>query len=280
MSKSVLVTGASRGIGRACAEAFAAGGYTTFATMRDPAGGEELAAKGKDEGWDLQILQLDVTDQASIDEAFTIVHDQVPALDALVNNAGMGMQSSVEEATDDEVLRLYDTNILGIVRVSRAALPKMRERGEGALINISSMGGHVVWPYFAYYHSTKFALEALTEGLYLELAPFGIRVYAVMPGLIDSDFGQSGIRGEKVVNKETAYRDDTKRWIGGFVELVPDNRVGPETVGAKAFELAESDSTELHHASDPFADMIVTNRKEMTDAEWFAYFRGLHGLEA
>jgi NAD(P)-dependent dehydrogenase (short-subunit alcohol dehydrogenase family) len=174
---------------------------------------------------------------------------------------------------------LFDTNVFGTVRVLRHALPPMRERGFGTIANVSSMGGHVVWPFFGFYHATKWALEALTESLAMELEPFGIRVFAVLPGLVATGFNQASVRGEKFKAKESAYRDQNKRWIDGFVELVPDNRVGPETAAEKIFEVAESDVSDLHHTSDEFADMIVSTRKKMADAEWFDYFRGLHGVE-
>ena len=258
VARSMLVTGASSGIGLATAQRFAGAGYMVFATMRSPSKGEDLAGEAKEQGWDLQIVELDVTDQDSVDEAFEVVHAQVDALDVLVNNAGMGMQAAVEEATDDEILALYNTNIFGMVRVLRRALPPMRKRGSGTIVNVSSMGGHVVWPYFGYYHSTKWALEALTESLYLELAP-------------------SGIRGQRIREKSSEYREDSERWIEGFMALLP-NRVGPETAAEKIFEVAESDSPDLHHTSDDFAESIVSARKKLSDPEWFDHFRGLHGL--
>jgi len=277
VARSMLVTGASSGIGLATAQRFAGAGYMVFATMRSPSKGEDLAGEAKEQGWDLQIVELDVTDQDSVDEAFEVVHAQVDALDVLVNNAGMGMQAAVEEATDDEILALYNTNIFGMVRVLRRALPPMRKRGSGTIVNVSSMGGHVVWPYFGYYHSTKWALEALTESLYLELAPSGIRVYAVLPGLVATNFGRAGIRGQRIREKSSEYREDSERWIEGFMALLP-NRVGPETAAEKIFEVAESDSPDLHHTSDDFAESIVSARKKLSDPEWFDHFRGLHGL--
>ncbi|MEX0832480.1 MAG: SDR family oxidoreductase [Actinomycetota bacterium] len=278
MAKSTLVTGANSGIGRATAERFAQGGYKVYATMRSPAKGEELASAAGEQGWDLTILPLDVTDQDSVDAAFMQVHAEVSALDVLVNNAGLGMQAAIEEATDEEINRLFDTNIVGMVRVLRKALPPMRERKSGTIVNLSSMGGHVVWPYFGYYHATKWALEAITESLYLELAPFGINVYAVLPGLVATNFGASSIRGERVKDKTSDYRDDSKRWIEGFMALLP-NRVGPESAAEKIFEVAEKDGHQLHHTSDEFAEQIVSGRKRMPDDEWFAHFKGMHGLQ-
>ncbi|MEX0991701.1 MAG: SDR family oxidoreductase [Actinomycetota bacterium] len=278
MAQSALVTGSNSGIGLAAAQSLAGAGHKVFASMRSPEKGEELAKQAADEGWDVQVIQLDVADDASVARALTEINGVVGALDVVVNNAGKGMQASVEEAKDDEILDLYNTNILGMVRVLRHALPPMREKQSGTIVNVSSMGGHVVWPYFGFYHSTKWALEALTESLYLELAPIGIRVYAVLPGLVSSNFGRAAIRGERVADKTSVYRDDSKRWIEGFMELMP-NSVGPETVGAKILEIVQAQPDGLHHTSDAFAEQIVSARKQMTDVEWFEYFRGLHGRE-
>jgi NAD(P)-dependent dehydrogenase (short-subunit alcohol dehydrogenase family) len=277
MAKSVLVTGSNSGIGLATAQHFGKAGFKVFASMRSPEKGEELAKEAADQGWDLQIIELDVASDASTRAGLEEVHGIVGALDVVVNNAGKGMQAAVEEASDEEILDLYNTNIIGMVRVLRYALPKMRARESGTIVNVSSMGGHVVFPYFGFYHSTKWALEALTESLYMELAPVGIRVYAVLPGLVSSNFGRAAVRSEKVADKSSAYRDDSKRWIGGFMELLP-NSVGPETVAEKIVEIVQTEPQDLHHTSDEFAEQIVSARKQMSDLEWFDHFRGLHGL--
>lgn len=271
MAKSVLVTGSSSGIGLSTSQKFASEGWKVFATMRTPEKGAELAAEAAEKGWDLELVALDVRSSASVDECFDEVYTKVDALDAVVNNAGHGMLAPVEEASDEEIQAVFDTNVFGMVRVTRRALPPMREKGTGAIVNLSSMGGHVVFPHFAYYHATKWALEALTEGLYLELQPLGVRVYAVMPGLVASGFGRGGIRAEKVSAKETVYQEDIDAVIEGFMNLLP-NRVGPETAAEKIFEVVESGSTELHHYSDAFAEEMVTSRKSRMDSEWFDFF--------
>lgn len=278
MTRSVLVTGSSSGIGRATAERFSRGGDKVFASMRSPEKGEELAALAGSEGWDLTIVQLDVADTASVDDALAQINEQVGALDVVVNNAGLGMNAAVEDASDEEILSLFNTNVFSVTRVLRRALPPMRERGSGVIVNVSSMGGHVVWPYFGYYHATKWAVEALTEALFLELHPLGIRVHAVMPGLVATNFATSSVRGEAFKNKTSAYRDDNRRWIDGFVDLVPENRVEPESAADKIFQVAESGGDQLHHTSDDFAEQIVSERKKRSDDEWFEYFQGLHGL--
>lgn len=276
MSKSILVTGSSSGIGRATAERFAQGGYTVFASMRSLEKGEELAAAANEAGWDLKLVQLDVSDDASVAAALNEIHVAVPALDVVVNNAGLGMNAAVEEATDDEIMTLYNTNILGVVRVLRHALPTMRDAGAGTVINVSSMGAHAVWPFFAYYHSTKFAIDALSDGLKFELEPFGVNVYTVEPGLIASGFGAAAVRGSKFADKTSVYREENKAWVTGFMDLL-DNRVGPETVGEKIFELAETQPDGLRHQSDPFAEQIVSARREKNDHDWIQHFKELHG---
>ena len=271
MAKSVLITGSSSGIGAATATRFAAGGYKVFATMRTPEKDETLAAAAKENAWDLELMALDVRDLASVKACLDQVHEQVEALDVLVNNAGHGMLAPVEDASDEEIQAVFDTNVFGMVRVTREVLPGMRARKSGAIVNLSSMGGHVVFPHFAYYHATKWALEALTEGLYLELKDLGVHVYAVMPGLVASGFGRSGTRAAKVSEGNTIYQGDIDKVIEGFMNLLP-NRVGPETAADAIFDVVESGTDELHHFSDPFAEHMVTSRKSREDSEWFEFF--------
>ena len=271
MIKSALITGSSSGIGEATSKKFAAHGYRVFATMRSPEKDATLGAAAMENGWDLQLMALDVRDPASVQSCIAQVHEQVETLDVLVNNAGHGMLAPVEDASDDEIQAVFDTNVFGMVRVTREVLPRMRQHKRGAIVNLSSMGGHVVFPHFAYYHATKWALEALTEGLYLELKDLGVHVYAVMPGLVASGFGRAGTRAAKVSDGHTIYQGDIDKVIEGFMNLLP-NRVGPETAADAIFDVVESGTDELHHFSDPFAEHMVTSRKSREDSEWFEFF--------
>jgi NAD(P)-dependent dehydrogenase (short-subunit alcohol dehydrogenase family) len=273
MGKNVLITGCSSGIGRATAERFASSGYRVYASMRDPAKGEELRVLADENAWDLSTPQLDVTDERSVRDAVGRIEAEAGQIDILVNNAGLGMLAPVEDVADEELRRLFETNVFGTVRVTRAVVPSMRERGEGTIVTVSSFGATLVFPYYSFYHATKWAVEAITEGLYMELRPYGVKVYSVMPGLVASGFGANTIRAQRVADKETAYRDDIKALVAGFMELLPGNRVEPDSPAAKILEVVEGGSDQLHHPSDPYAAAEMQKRKEMSEHEWLAHFR-------
>ena len=179
-----MVTGASRGIGARITEAALAQGDAVVATARDAAALQQRF--GHNDA--LLALPLDVTDEAQAASAVAAALARFGRIDVLVNNAGYGLLGAVEEASADEVRRLYDTNVFGLLNVTRAVLPAMRARRQGHVINISSLGGYRSSAGFGLYCSTKFAVEGLTEALHAELAPLGIHVTAVQPGYFRTDF--------------------------------------------------------------------------------------------
>lgn len=183
-SRIWLVTGASRGIGARITEAALAQGDAVVATARDAAALQQRFGHNAA----LLALPLDVTDEAQAARAVAAALDRFGRIDALVNNAGYGLLGAVEEASADEVRRLYETNVFGLLNVTRAVLPAMRARRQGHVINISSLGGYQSAAGFGLYCSTKFAVEGLTEALHAELAPLGIHVTAVQPGYFRTDF--------------------------------------------------------------------------------------------
>lgn len=180
---SVLVTGASSGIGRATVVACAARGWRVAATMRTPADAGDLAATPG-----VTVLPLDVTDPDSVTSAVAAAVSICGRLDAVVNNAGYAVDGVFESLDDDVVRRQFDTNVFGLMRVTRAVIPVMRRQGGGTIVQVSSMGGRVTFPLYSVYHATKWAVEGFSESLAYELRPFGIRVRLVEPGVIRTDF--------------------------------------------------------------------------------------------
>jgi NAD(P)-dependent dehydrogenase (short-subunit alcohol dehydrogenase family) len=180
MSNVVLITGCSTGIGRDLAERLTQSGYTVVATARNVAALNGLPAALK--------LPLDVTQTESIRAAVAHTLQQFGHIDVLVNNAGYAIRGAIEEAPVDQAQQMFDVNVFGVMRMVQAVLPHMRQQGTGRIINISSIVGKLVTPANGTYSATKFALEALSDTLRLELAPFGIQVSLVEPGSIKTQF--------------------------------------------------------------------------------------------
>ncbi|MFF3763082.1 oxidoreductase [Streptomyces sp. NPDC001922] len=180
-----FITGASRGFGLEIARQALAQGDRVVATARDPRA-VDAALPGN--SGRLLTLPLDVTDTGRAAEAVATAVDRFGGIDVLVNNAGRGLLGAVEETSDAEARAIFDINVFGLLAVTRAVLPVMRRRGSGRIINLSSVGGFVSWAGSGLYCATKFAVEALTESLRIEAAPFGVQVTAVEPGPFRTDF--------------------------------------------------------------------------------------------
>jgi NADP-dependent 3-hydroxy acid dehydrogenase YdfG len=213
VSRAVLVTGCSTGIGRATAERLAGSGWTVYASARrleSIAGLEEAGCR---------LLELDVTDEESMGAAVAAVEDAEGAVGVLVNNAGYSQSGAVETVPMDAVRKQFETNVFGLVRMCQLVLPGMRTQHWGRIINISSMGGRVVFPGGGFYHGTKFAVEAISDALRFEVKGFGVDVVVIEPGLIKTEFGTAA-----VTSLEPAASD------GPYAEF--NNAVGSVTAGA------------------------------------------------
>jgi NADP-dependent 3-hydroxy acid dehydrogenase YdfG len=180
MPKTILITGASTGFGRDTAETLAKAGHTVYASMRDPNGknknhADELSKQG------IKVVDLDVTSDASVDKAVSEVLKSAGKIDVLVNNAGIMSAGVTEAFTADQATFLFNTNVIGILRTSRAVLPSMREKHDGLIINVGSILGRVTFPFFGIYGASKFAVEALTDSLRYEVSQLGVDVTLVEP---------------------------------------------------------------------------------------------------
>ncbi|MFF8478890.1 oxidoreductase [Streptomyces sp. NPDC015414] len=186
MTTSVLITGTSSGIGRATALRLARRPeLTVYATARRPETLTDLADTGA------RVLPLDVTDETSMAEAVAAVEAEHGSVGVLVNNAGYGEYGTIEETGLDGVRRQFETNVFGLSRMTQLVLPGMRRAGRGRIVNVGSMGGRIVFPVGGYYHASKYAVEALTDALRFEAAPFGVKVSLIEPGLIRTSFGDT-----------------------------------------------------------------------------------------
>ena len=181
---SILVTGTSTGLGLETALHLAANGFRVFASVRSLASRDDVLAAAAERGVELELLQLDLADPATIEEAVETVVDETGGIFGLVNNGGVGLRGAVEDSSEEEIRRVFETNVFGTVAVTQGVLPHMREAGCGRIVTITSVGGRVPGFGVSIYCSSKFAQEGLAEGLALELAPFGIQSIIVEPGII------------------------------------------------------------------------------------------------
>ena len=194
--KTILITGATAGIGRDAARALAGRGHRVIATGRSAAALAELEAQSKHEGWNLETLALDVTDAASIADATRRVNDRTngDGVDVLVNNAGYATVGPLAELSIDALRRQFETNVFGAMAVTQAFLPTMLLRRKGRIINVSSVSGRIPAPVLGAYHASKYALEALSDSLRMELFGFGIDVVLVEPGTIRTEFASRVVK--------------------------------------------------------------------------------------
>lgn len=181
---AVIVTGSGMGLGLETSLHLAAQGFRVFATIRDPGHRPAVLAAAAERGVSLEVLRLDLTDRASIDEAIGTVLDTAGSIYGLVNNAGVGLRGATEDCSEDEIRHLFETNVLGTIAVTKAVLPAMRAAGCGRVITVSSVGGRICGFGVTMYCASKFAQEGLGEGLAQELAPFGIQSILIEPGII------------------------------------------------------------------------------------------------
>jgi NADP-dependent 3-hydroxy acid dehydrogenase YdfG len=186
-----FITGASTGFGRLLAEQTLRAGHKVIATARKP---EQIANLGHHYSDRCLVLPLDVTNQAQVDSAVTQAFAKFGQVDVLVNNAGYGVAGAIEEVSEAEFMPMFETNVFGLLRVTRAFLPYLRKQRSGHILNLSSIGGVVASPGIGFYNSTKFAVEGISEALAAELAPLGVRVTIIEPGPFRTDFlGRSGV---------------------------------------------------------------------------------------
>jgi NAD(P)-dependent dehydrogenase (short-subunit alcohol dehydrogenase family) len=210
-SRTWFITGASTGFGRILAEEVLKAGGKVIVTARKLDKVADLEEKHPGRA---KAFALDVTDAAQIHSVVAQAVTGFGPVDVLVNNAGYGIVGAIEEATEDEFMPVYDTNVFGLIRVTRALLPYMREQRSGHILNLSSIGGLTASPGWGYYQSTKFAVEGLTEALAAEVAPLGIHVTAIEPGPFRTDFlGRSGVEAAKRIPDYDATAGNGRRYM-------------------------------------------------------------------
>ena len=214
MEKVAVVTGTSSGIGFETALALARDGYYTYATMRDTTKSDKINEIAKKENLKIHVLELDVDDENSAKTAIKQILDQKQRIDVLVNNAGWALWGCVEDVSVDEFKTQFETNFFSIIRLIQEVGPTMRKQNSGTIINISSVVGRIGFPASPAYISSKFALEGLSESLRFELAPFGVNVVMIEPGVIKTNF-MKNMKMAKKAELDPIYRDITAKVVSG-----------------------------------------------------------------
>lgn len=271
ISKAVLITGCSTGIGRATAERLAAGGWTVYATARRPESIADLADKG------CRTLALDVTDDQSIRDAVTAVGAAEGAIGVLVNNAGYGQEGAFEETPMADVRRQFDTNVLGLIALSQLVLPGMRRQRWGRIVNISSVGGKLTFPGGAFYHATKHAVEALSDALRFEVRGFGIDVVVVEPGLIKTAFGDTATASVGLAHADGPYAEFNtavaKRVADAYEGMMGRFAAGPDAVARVIERAISSGRPRSRYRVTAGARAMLTMRKVLPDRAFDAVMR-------
>ena len=264
--RTVIITGCSTGIGRATAARLGRrDDWTVYATARKPETLAELESAG------CRTLAIDVTDETSMVAAVDAVKAESGRIDALVNNAGYSQSGASESLDVDEVRRQFETNVFGLLRLSQLVLPTMRGQREGRIVNISSMGGKIVFPGGGAYHATKFAVEAFSDAMRFEVAGFGVKVVIIEPGLITTNFDQTAV-GSMDLEAGGPYAEFNRTVASATEDIYkgPMKRLGgpPEAV-AKVIEKAlTARRPRTRYTVTPSATMSIVGRRLMSDRMW------------
>ena len=250
--KTIFITGASTGLGKATAKLFAARDWQVIATMRNPSVEKELSAIKN-----ITLLPLDVTNPAQIKET-TQKAIAMGNIDVVFNNAGYGLMGPLESMTDEQVTKQINTNLLGVIRVTQAFIPYFREKQSGLFITTTSIGGFITYPFSAMYHATKWALEGWSESLAFELKKIGVGIKTVAPGAIKTDF----------LNRSAEYTAHPAydKWVDQlFSKLDPSRFTPAEQIAEVVYEAATDGKDQLRYVAGEDAKARYAERFKIGD---------------
>ncbi|NLS01599.1 SDR family oxidoreductase [Rhizobium sp. P38BS-XIX] len=269
MSKTVLITGTSSGYGLAIAQHFLTQGWNVAATMRKPS----ATAFAKSDR--LKVFPLDVTDTASIDETIAQAKDHFGGIDALINNAGIGLASAFEATPDETIRELFDTNTFGVFATCRAIIPLMRKQGGGTIVNVTSSAAIApTYPLVSVYVASKCAIEGFTESVANELLPFNIRAKLVEPGLAPTTrFGaNAATRMDGLIPHD--YQDYAQRYFQKMAHY-PTDYCKETEVAAAAFEAASDGSNRLRYPAGADSELLASLRWPTSEEAYLTRMREL-----
>lgn len=276
MNKTVLITGATSGMGKETALLLAEHGYSVYAGVRNTS--QELLDEAEKRGVKVNTVALDVQDTASIQQAVEHVMAKEGKIDVLVNNAGFGLLATLEEGTDEEIFQQFDVNVFGLIKMTRAVLPHMRQAHSGVIINISSFLGKIGLPLLSHYNASKYAVEGITDSLRFEVAPFGIRVHSVLAGLFGTNFVKKGL----VANSETTSESSPyAKLVSHFAPIVAqaiNEGPAPLPIAQAVKSIIENEDSDIAVQVGKEAELFVPMRKSMDDKAFEEKVKETFGL--
>ncbi len=276
MNKTVLITGATSGMGMATALLLAEHGYTVYAGVRSDS--QALTEEAQRRGLKLNTVSLDVQDTASIQQAVRHVMENEGRIDVLVNNAGFGLLATLEEGSDEEIFQQFDVNVFGLIKMTREVLPHMRQAGSGVIINISSFLGKMGLPLLSHYNASKYAVEGITDSLRFEVGPFGIRVHSVLAGLFGTNFVKKGLVAN---SRTTGDASPYQALVSHFTPIVAkaiNEGPDPLPIAEAVKSLIENEDSEIAVKVGQEAELFVPMRKSMDDKAFEAKVKETFGL--
>jgi NAD(P)-dependent dehydrogenase (short-subunit alcohol dehydrogenase family) len=247
-------------------------GFKTYATMRNIEKGVSLNSIAEKENLFIKIVQLDVTDQSSVKNAVETIHDESGKIDVLINNAGYGLVGALEDVSMEEIKSQFETNFYGLIRVTQAVLPIMRNQGSGKIVNISSGAGRFGFPTGSIYVSTKFAVEGLSESLAYEVEPFGIKIILVEPGVIKTNFFNASNTTKKSLNPNSPYFKMYQNMGSGFSKMI-ENGSTPDVVAKTVLEAISNDMPKLRYLAGNDVKQLLEGKTNMSDEDFFSMMK-------
>jgi NAD(P)-dependent dehydrogenase (short-subunit alcohol dehydrogenase family) len=279
--KSVLITGATAGLGKAAALLLAERGYRIFAAGRSTEKLARLDALAREKQLPLQSIELDVCDDTSVQHAVGQILAQVGSIDVLVNNAGVGYMATVEDLRMDDWRRQFETNFFGVVRVTQAVLPHMRQRRRGRILMMSSITGLVTPPTHGAYSSSKHALEGLSNALRLEMYPFGVDVVLIEPGYIKTDMAQTAADLAKPYIDKAANGPYARVYAGAWAgarSSRASSKTTAEDCARVMLKAIEAEHPKPRYGVTPLATLVKWSKRLLPDRAIDSMLRRRYGI--
>jgi NAD(P)-dependent dehydrogenase (short-subunit alcohol dehydrogenase family) len=272
--KVAIVTGSSSGIGLDASVTLAQNGFLTYATMRSLDKSSIVKAAADKEQLPIKVVQLDVTDNHSVKDAIRDIVSEAKRIDVLINNAGFGLVGAFEDLSIDEIKDQYETNVFGLIRVTQAVLPIMREQKSGIIVNVSSGAGLFGYPGGSAYVSSKFAIEGLSESISYELDQFGIKVVLIEPGFIKTNFSNAMVIAKKAQDPSSPYSPMMQKIQTSSNEMAK-NGSSVDVVSKAILKAVTSEKPDLRYLAGKDVEIWAANKKTMSDSQFHDMMQGI-----